>query len=608
MGFGCSDTRTSPRHSFSLPQLQYTKEVPSPTKPIKVSFLLTNDLHGHVENGLTYLGSIADQIRSSPEYKKNEAALIVLDSGDQFQGTLMSNFDEGETMFKTLNQIGYDAVIPGNHDYDFGPLGWLYDKPRADHSEDNPRGVIGKLANMANFPLISANTYLKSSIKQKLTGNKIIINDSCAPVDKAIPSSELDFASASGPEFLKPYVIVEKAGLKIALIGIDNHSTSTTTTYDSVADLCFRDEVDTYVEVRKQLEGKADVFVLVMHNGNASNSFDGSEIAEKINKAIPNGVHLVAAGHTHNTHDVVAGGVHVIQDGANGRAFGRVDLFVDPSTRQVLPAQTKSKAGIAIDANKCDKTKLPFVCDHLSLPIPSHPVIDTIITDALSKVAPLAKRKVAVASEKVEINRVNESALGDILADALRKATGTQVSFMNTGGIRTDLAKGDILYEDLFEVSPFQNQAVIIRGMKWSMLRATLDVAAKTCGAYGTLVVSGIKMKFERYCAPNTSVDPRRDLSLLHVELNDGTVLYDKDTGVNVSDDYPIDVTTLDFLALGGSGYATLKGSAISETPGIARELIVEALAKEQPTLNNKTDHRFYYVVPVQPKNEKKAQ
>lgn len=594
---GCGRNMSLTLRDNSLtPTRQSTRTTQDPVKadPVKLSFLMTNDIHGHVEN-LAVLGGITQQLRARDEYQSQTAALFVIDSGDQFQGTLASNHDEGTTVFNALNEIGYDAIIPGNHDYDFGPIGWLFDKVTSGQTSDDPREVIKKVAAIAKFPMLSANTYLKTSLRIRSSGATLALDAECKASDQTL-AEEINFEDANRPDFLKPYAILEKAGVRVALIGLDNHATTSVTTSDNVSDLCFRDEFSTYLEVRKSLEGQADVFVILLHGGNAGpGQYDASDLAKKINFAYPNGVQLVAAGHTHYTHNVISGGVHVVQDGANAKTYGRVDLYYDSATHAVISDRTDSAAGIEIIASKCDAVKIPFVCNQLVLPIAPNAAINQIAADADAAIAPLAKRKLGTATGTIFVDRVNESPLGNILTDALRKATGTEIAIMNNGGIRTSLKSGDVLYENLFEVSPFQNQAVVIKHFEWTKLKGVLLAAARTCGKYGSLSQSGLKVQYLRSCNGSTTIAP--DASLAHVETVSGEVLLDAATQFEVDGTKSLSLTTLDFLASGsGDGYRDFAGVTIDEKPGIARELIVTVFQADQPIMNASIDDRFVNV------------
>jgi 2',3'-cyclic-nucleotide 2'-phosphodiesterase (5'-nucleotidase family) len=567
--------------------------------PVRISFVLTNDIHGQLEplqnkegkttGGMAYLASIVDSIRQRDEYASNQSALFVLDSGDQFQGTLTSNFNEGRAIFDAMNEIGYDAVVPGNHDYDFGPLGWLYDKVTEGKTSGNKREVIESLAKRAKFPLLSANTYLKSSIRLSDLNRSLELDSKCR-LSKSSSDHQLDFQNAKRPDFLKSHVILEKAGVRVALIGIDNTGTASTTTIENVDDLCFRDEVETYLEIRRELEDQADVFVLMMHNGNSDNNKEASEIVRKINQTMKNGVHLVAAGHTHFVHDDVVDGVHVLQNGDKTKFFGRVDLIYHPATHSILNDLTRSKAGIATRHDSCAADAGDY-CAEYSTPILPNASVSGIVADAAKEVATLAQRKLGEAAERITRNRTGESAMSNHLTDALRAAAGTQIALMNTGGIRSDFAAGDLLYEHLFEVLPFSNFAVKVNAAKWSTLRKVLTKSVQSCGRYGSLVQSGLKIRYTRNCSAEIDVD--QSARLEKVETPDGRVLLDREHGIEIADEETFSLVTMDFLAAGGSGYGDLKEVTVNETLAIARELIADQLEKTKPRLQNKLDGRL---------------
>jgi 2',3'-cyclic-nucleotide 2'-phosphodiesterase (5'-nucleotidase family) len=567
--------------------------------PVKLSFVLTNDIHGQLEplvnkagkstGGMAYLASIVDSIRKQDEYASDRSALFVLDSGDQFQGTLTSNFNEGRTVFDAMSAIGYDAVVPGNHDYDFGPFGWLYDKVTDGKTSANKREVIETLAARARFPLLSANTYLKSSIRFSDQDQNPALDSKCRLSDSS-SDLRLDFKKAKRPDFLRSHVILKKAGVRVALIGIDNTGTASSTTIENVDDLCFRDEVETYLEIRRELENQADVFVLMMHNGNSDNNKEASEIVRKINQTMKNGVHLVAAGHTHFVHDDVVDGVHILQNGDKTKFFGRVDLVYHPITGTILNDLTRSKAGIATQHDTCQTDAGDF-CSEYTTPILPQQKVQQMVADAAQEVATLAKRKLGEVTERITRNRTGESAMGNHLTDALRAAAGTQIALMNTGGIRSDFAAGELLYENLFEVLPFSNFAVKVNAAKWSTLRKVLTKSIQSCGRYGSLVQSGLKIRFTRNCRADIDVD--QDARLETVETNDGRILLDRAQGIQVGDDETFSLVTMDFLAVGGSGYGDLKEVTVNETLAIAREMIADQLEKTKPRLQNKTDGRL---------------
>src|SRR5687767_109594 len=95
---------------------------PPPT--ITLSVVGTNDLHGGIlqrgdRGGLALLGGYVANLRAARE--RDGGAVLLLDAGDMFQGTLESNLNEGASVIAAYNTLRYAAAAVGNHDFDFGP-------------------------------------------------------------------------------------------------------------------------------------------------------------------------------------------------------------------------------------------------------------------------------------------------------------------------------------------------------------------------------------------------------------------------------------------------------------------------------------------------------
>jgi len=556
-----------------------------------VTVLATNDIHGAVEStpdrqgvqqgGLAFWAGAVSSVRQGLAARYGaQAGAVVVDAGDQFQGTLLSNYDEGLLMFQGLSEVGYDAVVPGNHDYDFGPLGWLVDQVTPGHADQNPRGALERIVAVARFPLISANTFFRASLRD-VSGRALEVrNNGCrveslaaGPSTPAAPADlPIDWSRAERPTFLQPYVIKVVAGVRVAMIGIDHANTPSMTTVQNVTDLCFADEAESYLMVRRELEGQADVFVLVMHGGDSSNEGTGSAMVTRvIELGGPNAVHAVAAGHTHFVHNNVASGVPLVQSGSSGKLFGRVDLIWDTQTRQVVTAKRRAAAGIKLE----HAPQAAFE----GVVVTPNAVVAELVGASRTLLDQMAKRRLGEAPIRLTRNRTDESLLANALTDVLRAATSTEASFMNTGGIRTDLPAGEILYEHLFEVLPFANRAVIV-DLPIEKLIALLKKSITTCGAFGALMQSGLKVEFERDCtrAPaDFAADPQA--RLVRVETVSGELLYANDQ--IQAPGRVLRSATLDFLASGGSGFTDFIGTRVLQDLGIARELMADHMVSQ---------------------------
>jgi 5'-nucleotidase len=578
---------------------------------VLVSILGTNDIHGAIQpkmvkprkdadpvltGGMAFWSGAVKSIRRGvAERYGDRGGVLVVDGGDQFQGTLLSNYTEGALFFSLMNDVGYDAIVPGNHDYDFGPAGWLVDQVTTESSDKDSRGVIKGLAATAKFPLLSANTYVKASLRT--------IEGRAAKVEsiKCATNDLIDWSQARRPGFLKPYTIKKVAGVRVAIIGLDNPETSRSTTYANVSDLCFRSSLEEYKSLRTSLEGEADVFVIVIHDGDINLDLKLSELLTGILAWREDGVDAIVGGHTHVVNRVEKNGVYGIQSGANGERFGRIDLVYDQANAKVVRGKTRVAAGAFLFQERCDSPTLPFCREAATRKIllegevvrESRNALGSI-EDAEKSIGPMAKRKLGETDEAIRKERDNESPLLNLLTDAYREASGADIALINTGGVRADLQAGPILYENLYQVSPFNNRAVLLAPMKVSTLLKVLTRSAQSCGKHGSVLGSGVRAAYERGPC-KTDIDGMDPAGrVVTMELDDGTVLYDaRDPAHPVLNERALRVATLDFLATGGSGFDMFKEAPVAADLGIFRELVAEQLAKRSGKISPKIDGRW---------------
>ena len=115
--------------------------------PVTISVVATTDLHGRIES-LPWLSGHVANLEAARAGQGG--AVLLVDSGDMFQGTLESNLGEGAAVVRGYNALGYAAAAIGNHEFDFGPAGPAH--VPGDSGAD-PRGAIKARAREAQFPL-----------------------------------------------------------------------------------------------------------------------------------------------------------------------------------------------------------------------------------------------------------------------------------------------------------------------------------------------------------------------------------------------------------------------------------------------------------------------
>jgi 5'-nucleotidase len=135
-----------------------------PPQPEHVVIVGTTDVHGWFNGHGTYGGAptLASYVAALRDV--NPGHVLLVDSGDLFQGTMESNMFEGEPVIRSYNALGYTAAAVGNHEFDYGPLG-----PKVvPHSpEDDPFGALERNAKLATFPFLSANMVEKATGRRR---------------------------------------------------------------------------------------------------------------------------------------------------------------------------------------------------------------------------------------------------------------------------------------------------------------------------------------------------------------------------------------------------------------------------------------------------------
>lgn len=586
---------------------------------VVLTVLATNDIHGGVEpyvnsagekfGGLARVSGVFRAIKQGLLQRfPGQAGFLMLDGGDQFQGTLLSNFDEGMLTIDAMSAMGYDAAVPGNHAYDFGPLGWLQDKVIEGQGDQDPRSALKRLQAAAKFPYVSSNTFYKDSIRDGIGRPIEVDGDSCRPLNPSGVSTpaeppRIEWSLARRPEWVQPYVIRDVAGVRVAIIGIDVHETPTVTTPQNVTDLCFASHTETYLRLRAELEGRADAFVALIHDG----SGDVQQfVREVVASGLPNRLDAVVAGHTHRPERFIVSGVPIIQSGANAERFARLDLVYDKRAGRVIPAKTRNFGGIPIPFDRCAKEKqAQELCAvdaatgqvlYEGVPLTPDPAVEALIAAARAQIAPVAGRKLGTTTDVIKRDYLKESPLANALNDTLREISGAEITFMNGGGIRADLPKGDIDYERFFRVLPFGNRGVVIAPMTYDQLLGLLTMAAQTCGTRGGLMASGIRVKYEQNCEETPEIkaaqlDPKA--RILRIEMLSGEVVLDVEKGIQPDPARVFTVATLDFLHSGGSGYKFFIGTPLVRDMGILREVMTEHFVKKPFLFEAKTDGRW---------------
>jgi len=501
-------------------------------EPVHVVIVGTTDVHGwfngHVTapprggEGIRYGGAATLASYMSALRAANSGHVLLVDSGDLFQGTMESNMFEGEPIIRSYNALGYTAAAVGNHEFDYGPVG-PNAVPRS--PGDDPFGALERNAKLANFPLLSANMVEKSTGKT--------------------------------PWWAKPSMIVSVAGAKIGIIGLSTPDTPNVTMAANVTTLSFTDPVEATIREAKSLrERGADAVIVIAHMGGRCNDIsdvhdikscaDAQEAMHLLQTLPPGTIDAYFGGHTHAQMRHFVNGVPALQALAFSREFSSLDLYVDPATHHVISDKTNLRPHTMIcpvvyaGTDQCDPLQttptakfVPRVYEGKT--IAPDQAVASILEPYLARVATKRNSKIgARTSARFTKSSNSESPLGDLLADTLREAAKSDVAFVNSGGIRMPLPEGDLIYGDVFEVAPFDNYQSMVQMTGQDLFDA---LSVTTTGERGVMQVSGIRYTYDMALEKGKRV-----------------------TSVTLQDGAPLDrakmysVAMPDFLAVGGDG------------------------------------------------------
>lgn len=254
---------------------------PDPETPVVKDYIdiyYLNDFHGGILKdgsriGLDYIGNLIDAKR-----KENED-IILLAGGDMLQGSALSNYFYGRSTIELMSMMGFDAMVVGNHEFD-----WGLEKVTQYFDGDASNGE-------ATFPLLANNIFKKGT-------------------------EDL-------PEHILPYTILNKGGIKLGVIGTIGDTLESSITASRVRDYTFVDPLYYVKQSTRYLRDteKVDFVVIVNHGDNETldyqlTSLTGSERIDAVYNA-----------HKHSSYERVVNNKPVMQTYGDGQNVGFMRLY-----------------------------------------------------------------------------------------------------------------------------------------------------------------------------------------------------------------------------------------------------------------------------------------
>lgn len=355
-----------------------------------------------------------------------------------------------------------------------------------------------------------------------------------------VSSNVLDVAS--GRPLLAPYTIkLLKGGVRIGIIGAVLKETPTVVTPTGVAGLKFIDEADVINAAVRELRAQGiRAIVVTIHQGIRQTSYEGQTNPEIKNltgpivdivKRLDSEVDVVVSGHAHGfTNALIPNAqgkaVLVTQAFSASTAYGDIDLTISRRSGDIVE---KSAAIVTTWGDQ-------------GAGLTPDPTVSEIVAAADERVGPLVNRVIGVAQVALTRteNTSGESTLGNLIADAQRVVTKAQFSFMNPGGIRTDLEAGEVTWGELFAIQPFANDLVSM-DLTGAQIDLLLEQQWPNATTQRILKVSGLSYTW----------DAARPVGDRVIEI--------RDAANNVLDPAATyRVTVNSFIAAGGDNFAVL--------------------------------------------------
>ncbi|WP_425045651.1 bifunctional metallophosphatase/5'-nucleotidase [Primorskyibacter sp. S87] len=374
----------------------------------KLTILHTNDFHSRFEPISKYdsgckpedntegkcFGGTARLVTAIDEARARAGNSILVDGGDQFQGTLFYTYYKGKVAAEMMNKLGYDAMTVGNHEFDDGPE------------------VLRGFMDAVDFPVLMSNADI--SAEKHLA-------------DKLLKST-----------------VIEIGGQKLGLIGLTPQDT------DELAspgpNITFGDPVPAVqAEVDRLTAEGVNKIIVLSHSGYG---------VDKRVAAETTGVDVIVGGHSNTylsnvsekavgPYPTVENGVQIVQAYAYGKFLGELNVTFDDDGN----VTAASGEPLVMDASVAeDETTVSRIAE-LSMPLDE--IRNKVVASAASPIQ--GERDVCRVQECAMGNLVADAML-DRVADQ-----GVTIAFANSGGLRASIDAGEVTMGEVLTVLPFQN-------------------------------------------------------------------------------------------------------------------------------------------------------
>lgn len=428
-----------------------------------VVILHTNDVHCGFEADDSSFG-VADLAAYKAHLEDEGYDVILVDAGDFVQGGVIGTLSDGEYPMQIMNELGYDVAVPGNHEFDYG------------------MDTFFKLTGEAEFPYLSVNfTDLRTDEKP-----------------------------------FQAYTIIDAEQYRIAFVGLTTPETLTSSRPSNFQDedgnfiygfLGSDDGTALYTAVQNAIDAAyadgADYVFAIGHMGDYVYDDRWSSIAvfEHVS-----GLTGFIDGHSHSEiigegWDKSGNDVWLTSTGTKLQTIGQITIT--PERQVNCELISKDDYAVSTDENSAEYKAYQKMSDFIA-------GIDEQYNELAGTV--VAKTDVELTVNDPETGeravRNSETNLGDLCADAYRAKTGADIGLINGGGVRANIAAGDITYGNIIDVQPFGNSLCVVEATGQQILDC-LEMGAVHAPEEngGFMQVSGLSYTVNTYIPSSVTTD-----------------------------------------------------------------------------------------------------
>lgn len=504
--------------------------------PDTLTIMHTNDIHGRMEgNQKDVLG-----MARLKTYKNQIQPDLLIDVGDAIQGLPISNFSKGQDMITIMNEVGYDAMTIGNHEFDFG------------------LETIENYQKQLNFPLLSNNTF------------------------------------KDGKLVFQPYTVIEKENKKYAVIGVTTPETATKTHPNNIVGVSFTDPITETEKIIQSLEASdpsIDAYIVAGHLGideTTPNDWRGDTLAKRLSQTFTNLNITVLDGHSHTEikDGLRFGNVLYAQTGNYLNNVGLATISLSDNNNKTA-SLVKAETLANLPEDEAVKTLVEQIKNNF---------------DAWSSEIVIQNNPYQLNGERDNV-RTRETNLGNLIGDAMLDYGQTGFSqpsdfaVTNGGGIRQSIEKGTVTLADITAVLPFGNSISQIK-VTGSQVKKMFELSLRSTAqkdSDGNILLDEAKQP--KLGANGGFLHVSSTIHIYYDSTKQGTLLaaddgnttgqtligsrvlridiQNKETGLfePLKDSATYYMATNDFLAAGGDGYDMLGGQR-EEGPSLDSVLI----------------------------------